>query len=155
MFQVAHANACQDCLWTCFAPVKFSSIAAAPWQPESRCTLCTGDVNGDANGDVHVARDMAESKLSAFGLPVPRAMIMRQRSGGTPQLRGWRPPLAPTSHEPPSSATSSSRSLNTTQGAYSTAADTCASGYETPVQVSECKHAERMPQRMPCTLLCA
>ena len=91
---------------------------------------------GDANGDAETARGMAESKLSAFGLPIPRGMFMRQRSGGPPQARGGRPPLAPTSPEPPSSATSSSRSLNTAQGAYSTPAEPCTSGYETPVQVS-------------------
>ena len=78
---------------------------------------------------------MAESKLNAFGLPIPRGMLMRQRSGGPPQARGGRPPLAPTSPEPPSSATSSSRSLNVGQGAYGTPADSCLSGYETPIQV--------------------
>ncbi len=78
---------------------------------------------------------MAESKLNAFGLPVPRGMLMRQRSGGPPHARGGRPPLAPTSPEPPSSATSSSRSLNIGQGAYGTPAESCLSGYETPVQV--------------------
>lgn len=85
---------------------------------------------------------MAESKLSAFGLPVPRGMLMRQCSSGAPQARGGRPPLAPTSPEPPSSATSSSRSLNTAQGAYGTPAESCLSGYETPVQVSQPQDAQ-------------
>ncbi len=47
---------------------------------------------GDANGDAETARGMAESKLSAFGLPIPQGMFMRQRSGGPPQARGGPPP---------------------------------------------------------------
>ena len=80
------------------------------------------------------ARDMAESKLNTFGLPVPRSMLLRSRSGGGSQ-RGGRPPLAPVSPDMPSSATSSSRSLNVGQGASGLQAEPCTSGYETPVQV--------------------
>ena len=92
-------------------------------------------VDADCKPETPTARDMAESKLNAFGLPVPRSMLMRQRSGGGTQ-RGGRPPLAPTSPEPPSSATSSSRSLNVGAGGWSTQAEPCTSGYETPVQVT-------------------
>lgn len=92
---------------------------------------------GDADGksESPTVRDMAESKLYAFGLPVPRSMLMRQHSGGGGQ-RGGRPPLAPTSPEPPSSATSSSRSLNVIPGGWSTQTEPCTSGYNTPVQVT-------------------
>ena len=132
---------------------RWSSAAAAPRPVASRqegaspripCSLFgwvpnfillhTGNGNGDV--DTPTGRDMAESKLNAFGLPVPRSMLMqRQRSGQLPQ-RGGRPPLAPTSPEPPSSATSSQRSLNVGQGAWSTQAEPCTSGYETPTQAS-------------------
>lgn len=87
-------------------------------------------------------RDMAESKLNAFGLPVPRSMLLRSRSGGGSQ-HGGRPPLAPMSPDMPSSATSSSRSLNVGQGASSLQAEPCTSGYETPVQVPLLLHACR------------
>ena len=83
--------------------------------------------------------DMAESKLNAFGLPVPRSMLLRSRSGGS--QRGGRPPLAPVSPDMPSSATSSSRSLNIGQGASGLQAEPCTSGYETPVQVLLPLHA--------------
>lgn len=98
---------------------------------------------GDANGDAATptARNMAESKLSAFGLPISRSLLMRQRSGGVPPRCGGRPPLAPMSPEPPSSATSSSRSLNVGQGAWSLTAEPCTSGYETPTQVALDLHA--------------
>ena len=101
----------------------------------------TGDVDVEAESpsakdplQSPSARDMAESKLSAFGLPVPRSMLMRSRSGGGSH-RGGRPPLAPMSPDMPSSATSSSRSLNVGQGAGGLQAEPCTSGYETPVQV--------------------
>ena len=94
------------------------------------------------------ARDMAESKLSAFGLPVPRSMLMRSRSGGVSH-RGGRPPLAPMSPDMPSSATSSSRSLNVGQGAGGLQAEPCTSGYETPVQVLLPLHGQR--QLLPLT----
>ena len=101
----------------------------------------TGDVGVEAESpnakdplESPSARDMAESKLNAFGLPVPRSMLLRSRSGGGSQ-RGGRPPLAPVSPDMPSSATSSSRSLNVGQGASGLQAEPCTSGYETPVQV--------------------
>ena len=115
------------------------------------CMMCRKDADslGQPTGDVGVepespsamdplqspsSRDMAESKLNAFGLPVPRSMLLRSRSGGGSQ-RGGRPPLAPVSPDMPSSATSSSRSLNVGQGASGLQAEPCTSGYETPVQV--------------------
>ena len=94
------------------------------------------------------ARDMAERKLNAFGLPVPRSMLLRSRSGGGSQ-RGGRPPLAPVSPDMPSSATSSSRSLNVGQGASGLQAEPCTSGYETPVQVLLLLHAWK--QLLPLT----